>query len=238
MQQQPAQPGWYEVPGLGEIRWRDGAHWTAYRVANGVPGANWYAVEPPLIGYAFGAIFLALGLMQLFLAIVGDTPPVNAILMCALAAFWFGGAISTTNVRRLPHPASGPIAFEAVEPLPGRVEGPGAGWYPVSSRASRWWSGARWGHYLIEAGRVRPTFTGPKTYRALIVTGWVFAGLGALALAAGIVAMSVAHGSPAFWVGVFLLVGGIVVGVVGAIVFPVTRLRRSALLLPEQPPRS
>lgn len=229
--------GWYRVPGRAdEIRWRDAQHWTAYRIVKGEPGASWFAVEPPLIGYVFGAVFLALAPAQFGLAALAGDFPVSGLLMLLLAGFWLAGAISASVVRGLPLPQDGPLAFAAVEPLPGREEGPGAGWYPVGGSTSRWWSGARWGSYIAVSGRVRPTFTGPKTYRALLVTGAVIVAIGAAALLAGAIVLLLLPGGLSVWIGGFLIAAGVLLGVLGGIVFPIARMRRPALLLPEHPP--
>ncbi|WP_449276804.1 hypothetical protein [Leucobacter sp. GX24907] len=232
-----AQPGWYHVPGRDEIRWRDEQHWTAYRIARGRPGANWFAVEPPMIGYAFGAMFLALGFAQFGVAALSRSFPVTAILMLLLAALWFATGIGASIVRGLPAPQSAPLAFEAVEPLPGRVEAPGAGWYPIAGRTHRWWSGTRWGSYIVHAGRVRPTFTGPAAYRSLLITGGAVVALGVVGVLVGVALLLIVPGAVPTWGGGLLIAGGAMIGVVGAILFPVTFARRAVLLLPERPPQ-
>ncbi|MBK0417739.1 DUF2510 domain-containing protein [Leucobacter sp. CSA1] len=226
--------GWYDVPGGGGIRWRDDRHWTPYRIVDGKPGANWYATEPPLIGYVFGGFFLMIALAQFALAGLSRQFPVNGILMLLLAVFWMSAGIAGSVVRSRPAPLTTALAPECALPLPGQTEGPGAGWYAVSGSLSRWWSGTRWAHYVAQAGRVRPTFNGERTYRVMLIMAAAMTGLGVVALVVGAILLAAVEPPP--WPGVFLLIAGIVLGVVGAILFPVIRLRRPAFLLPEHPP--
>lgn len=226
--------GWYAVPGSGEVRWRDDKHWTAYRIVNDKPRANWYATEPPLIGYVFGAIFLGLGAAQGALAFITGNP-LNAIFMLLLGGFWLSAGIGGSLVRRKPRPETAPVAPLSVQPVPGQAEGPNAGWYAVTARTQRWWSGTRWGSYVFEANRVRPTFGGPRMYRGIQITALVMIGIGVLALAAGIV-LQVANSGLPTWVVLSFVLGGVVLGIVGAILFPTIRLRRASLLIPEEPP--
>lgn len=228
--------GWYPVPGTPQIRWWDGHVWTAYSIRRGLPRGDWYAVEPPGVGYAFGAIFIALGTAQLSLSLIADSSRFSAFASIALGLFWLTGAISLSAVRAKPAPASGAALPESVQPLPGQQEGPGAGWVRLSARTSRWWSGARWGQYVLESDRVRPTFGGERTYRTMQVLAFAFIGIGAIALVVGIL-MLVLHSFPSQeWVGVFVLVSGIVCAFIGAIILPIIASRKHALLLPEHPP--
>ncbi|WP_205547878.1 DUF2510 domain-containing protein [Leucobacter sp. wl10] len=228
--------GWYAVPGTAETRWWDGGHWTAYRIAGGTPRGSWYAVEPPGVAYAFGVIFLALGLVQASLALVSPSAVLAAVGPLLLGVFWLSAAIALSAVRGRPAPAMAAADPEAVQPLPGRAEGPGAGWVPLTPRLSRWWSGARWGEYVLESGRVRPTHGGARTFRVLKVMAAVALWGGLLVIAAGVVLLATGWLGSATWIGALVLIGGVAFAVVGAILIPVVHSRRHALLLPEQAP--
>ena len=234
----PAAPsipaGWYPVPRTGETRWWDGAHWSAYSFANGRPRGNWYAVEPPGIAYVFGAIFLVLGFTQLMLATLSPSAMLSGLGPLALGAFWMSSAIALSIVRSRPAPVSAPVTAEVVQPLPGWAEGAGARWVALTPNLSRWWSGARWGEYVVESNRVRPTHGGAKAYRGMRYLAWGLVGLGAFGIVVGVLLLLI--GAVPVWAGVALLVGGIAFALIGGIVFPVLYARRHALLLPEHPP--
>lgn len=230
-----APAGWYTVPGSAEVRWRDDQHWTAYRIVNGRPSADWYATEPPLIGYALGTAFLALGVAQGALAISSGNPLI-AIFMLVLGAFWLSAGIAGSVVRRKPAPVSAPIAPACAQPVPGQAEGPDAGWYPVSAQTGRWWSGTRWGSYVCESHRVRPTFGGPRMYRTVRIVALAMIVVGVLALVGGVAVLLIGGGEPA-WLGWLICVIGASLAIAGAVVFPTIGMRRGVLLMPDRPPR-
>lgn len=228
--------GWYAVPGTSETRWWNGRDWTAYSIRAGRPRGDWYAVEPPGIGYAFGPLFLVLGALLLLTSRLAEIPNYSGIGIMAVGAFWLSAAVALTIVRGRPAPASAPLGFDVVQPLPGQIEGPAAGWVPVTAKISRWWSGARWGEYILEADRVRPTHGGARSYRAAMILAFVLIGLGALALIAGIVLMAADPSGAPVWLGAAALGAGIAFVVIGGVILPVIRYRKPAFVVPEHPP--
>lgn len=234
------QPGWYPVPGVSEVRWWDGQHWAPYSIGNGGPRGNWYATEPPGIAYVFGAIFLALGLSQLFLSTLSPGISVAVLGPLLLGAFWMSAAIALSIVRSRPAPVAGTEVLDPiVQPLPGQAEGDGAAWVALTPRLSRWWSGVRWGEYVVEANRIRPTHGGAKTFRLLKIMAWVVIAIGVIAALAGIVLLILLPSDfLSRAIGVIVLCSGLGLAVVGAILFPIIHMRRHAMLLPEHPPAS
>lgn len=231
-------PGWYPVPGVGEVRWWDGQHWAAYSIGKRGPRGNWYATEPPGVAYVFGAIFLALGLLQLGLSKVASGSLFTGIGPLLLGAFWMSAAVALSIVRGRPDPAADTVVTDpVVQPLPGQVEGDGAAWIALTPRLSRWWSGARWGEYVAEANRIRPTHGGAKTFRVLKIMAWLVIAVGIIAALVGVALLVLLPPDLLSRViGVIVLCSGIVFAVVGGILFPIIQLRRHALLLPAHPP--
>jgi hypothetical protein len=231
--------GWYPTAG-GPLRWWDGQRWTGLRVKNGVPGTDWATSEQPAMAWVFGGVFLALAGLQFAVGALGSIASPNGFLTMLLAGLWFAIAVQSGAVRRIPVPVEAPVVLEAVRPLPGEQEGPGAGWYPVAPRTTRWWSGARWGEYVGTAYGVRPTFHGARSLRILTVLCWVLLGLGVLTLLAGVLLLVLgAAAASASWMaflGVFLLIAGIVVAVLGAALLLMSRYQRRALVVPAGPP--
>lgn len=232
------QPGWYPVPGVSEVRWWDGQHWAPYSIGSRGPRGNWYATEPPGIAYVFGAIFLALGLMQLLLSTMSSGMAFAGIGPLLLGAFWMSAAIALSIVRSRPAPLAGAEVLDSiVQPLPGRAEGDGAAWITLTPRLSRWWSGVRWGEYVVEANRIRPTHGGAKTFRVLKVMAWVVIAIGVIAALVGVVLLIMLPPDLlSRAIGVIVLCSGLGLAVVGAILFPIIHMRRHAMLLPEHAP--
>lgn len=231
--------GWYGVPGTSDVRWWDGTAWTPYRIRDGKPRPDFFAVEPAGVGITLGIVFLAIGTMQLFLAVLSPsagfvaTPP----FLLILGAIWLIGGVHTTNVRKLPSPQSAPVLDPSARPLPGEVEADGAGWYPVTGQVGRWWTGARWSWYLGMRHGVRPGHAGPRGYIVSMMMGWIVAGIGGLGLVAGILFMAIWAGLPGLSVlGGILIVIAVLFGGLGAFILLLTRSRRYAMLLPDTAP--
>src|SRR5690606_39052495 len=132
----------------------------------------------------------------------------------------------------LPAPSTAPVFDPSTRPLPGEVEGAGAGWYPVSGQVTRWWTGTRWSSYIGQKVGVRPTHSGERSYRLSMAVGWVLAGLGVLGALIGIVlSMTMDR-----WAGAAVLIPCVVFVIVAAIVLPLVYSRRYTMILPQQAP--
>ncbi|MCS5721755.1 DUF2510 domain-containing protein, partial [Herbiconiux sp. CPCC 203406] len=229
--------GWYPAPG-DVLRWWDGRRWTGLRVKNGVPGSDWATTEQPGAAWAFGGIFLGLAALQFLLGALGSIVSPNGIATLALAALWFAIAAQSQAVRRIPAPTGDAVVIDAVRPLPGEEEGPGAGWFPVAPRFTRWWTGTRWSQYTGTIYGVRPSFQGARAYRVLLIMSWILVGLGVLALLAGIILLVVAADSLWAAIGVIVIIGGVLIAVLGLVILLLTRYQRRILLLPTDPPQN
>jgi len=232
-------PGWYPTAD-GRLRWWDGTRWTGMRVKDGEPGIDWATTEQPTLAWVFGGVFLALALAQFSLAALGGLPPVNGVLMLAIAVLWFAIAVQGAKVRRIPVPhGTAPVVIDAVRPLPGEQEGIGAGWYPVGSRTTRWWTGTRWSQYTGTQHGLRPTFHGARGFRNYLIVCWVIAGIGVIAALVGIVMLVVVgDDTVGFAVGLVVLIGGILFAVLSGVLLLVSGVQRRLLLLPEHPPKA
>ena len=233
--------GWYRVPGTSDVRWWDGATWTPYRVRDGRPKPDVFAIEPAVTGIVLGIVFLVLAAMQMLFGALSRSSlfPWAAVVMAAAGAVWLIGGITTNGLRRLPAPQGAPFVEAVVRPLPGDVEGPGAGWYPVTGQAGRWWTGARWSWYVGMRIGVRPGHFGPRSHLISMVAGWVIAAVALVGLVLGALGIGLAvSGEEA--IGAFLGILGILFSLVFAglalFVLLLTRARRYAMVLPEGPP--
>lgn len=230
--------GWYPAPGTADVRWWDGTTWTPFRIRDGKPKPDAFAIEPPSAGLIVGILFIVIALMQFGLALIARTPGFFAtpVLFLAIAVIWIMGAHHSQAVRKLPAPQSAPIVDAVAQPLPGEVEGPDAGWYPMTAQTTRWWTGARWSWYVATRLGPRPGYAGPRGYLVSMIVGWFVAGLAVIGLLL-VVAGSVIEQGP---VTGFMIVIGIIFAVVfaGVAVFTLllTRSRRNAMLLPTSPP--
>lgn len=243
--------GWYREDSTGEVRWWNGNRWQAFRISGGHAKADWFGVEPPAVGFVFGVIWICLGLVQLSLSIMqlssgtgsgaGAASLISVSLLLALGIFFFVISGMSVQLRRMPGPSTPALAPEGARPVPGEQEGPGAGWYPVSPRAQRWFSGARWGHYLADRKGVRPTFTMITWYRVAQATGWMLVGIGVLLLVVSVIGAVVSAVVPEE-IGILfvLLIIGPLFGVVllggGIAVLVSVRTRRPETFLPTAPP--
>lgn len=230
--------GWYQVPGTADVRWWDGVMWTPYRVRDGKPRPDALAMEPPAMGLVLGIVFLVLAMMQVTAAVISQSPGNFAlpVILMSVAVIWIVSAAHTRAVRRLPVPQSAAIVDAVVQPLPGEVEGPDAGWYPVTRQASRWWTGSRWTWYLGTNLGPRPGHAGPRGYLTSMIAGWCVAGLAVIgvvvAVAGGVMEQSIFTG---FMI-TFGIMFAVVFGGLGAFALLLTRSRRNAMLLPTTPP--
>lgn len=225
--------GWYETP-TGPIRWWDGRHWTGFIIARGLPKADGATIDQPALAWVFGAMFLSLAVLQALLN------PITSIATFALAAIWWIIAFKSSAVRRIAAPTSQPVLIDETRPLPGEQEGPGSGWYPVTPQATRWWTGSRWSQYTGSRVGVRPTFHGATAIRRLLVFSWSILGVGVVSIIVAIVLLFVGAADPSNGVltgiGVFLLMAGIVLSVLGPVLLAMSRTQKRLLLLPEAPP--
>ena len=230
--------GWYPVADSSDIRWWDGAVWAPYRVRDGKPRPDLLAVEPPSMGFFLAAFFFVIAMLQLSAALVTRNPGNFAlpVLLLAAAVLWVLAASHSRAVRRMPAPQTAPYVDAEVHPLPGLVEGPDAGWHPVTSQVARWWTGARWTWYIGTKLGARPGHAGPRGYLVSMVLGWILAAIAALALVFAVVGAVVAQ-SP--WTGFVIVLGVIIAltfGGLAVFVLLLTRSRRDAMLLPVTPP--
>ena len=232
--------GWYPTT-AGRLRWWDGSRWTGLRVKNGKPGTDWATSEQPVLIIILGSLLLGLAVVQLTLSLSAQPsavlPGVPALI---LALLWLAVGAQTFAVRRIPPPFGSPTAPDVVLPLPGTVEGVGAGWEPLTPRVSRWWTGTRWTHYVATRYGVRPTFHGPRGYRRYVINTWVLVGVALASIVAGIVLplIGAESGNPLLAIlGVLLLLVGIGLSVVSGVLVILRGSQRRLLLLPKDAPQ-
>lgn len=233
-------PGWYATS-VESARWWDGKKWTGMRTKNGKPGIDWSTTEQVSVTWVLGAVFAALGSVQFALGTITPGVTFAGIPMLIVAALWFGIGIQTSIVLRIPTPTSAPLMLDVFRPLPGEQEGPGAGWYPISATASRWWTGARWTQYTNSKFGIRPTFHGPQTK---ITLRWFSIGVFALAAIVaiiGIVLIVVGTNDPSNYtasvIGWVMAIGGVAFAALGALVLAMSRYQTRLLFPPAEPPR-
>lgn len=231
---QAAPMGWYPVPGKTDVRWWDGAGWAPYRMRDGRPKGDAFAIEPANTGLILGILFIVLGVLQsAAYSLSGDLFFVAApMLFVVTGVVAIAGGAHSSAVRKLPTPQTAPVFDPSTRPLPGEVEGDGAGWYPVAGQVGRWWTGTRWSWYVAQKFGVRPGQEGPLGYRISMMAGWACAGIGALGVVFGIL---MAAALDVFAGVLIVIVAGILV-LGGGLVLLVVYLRRYALILPEKAP--
>lgn len=230
--------GWYEVPGTSDVRWWDGTMWAPYRIRDGRPRPDVLAVEPPEMGFVLGIVFFVLAMLQLSAAFATRSTGnlVLPVLLLAAAVIWIVGAGYTRGLRRVAAPQTAPVVDPVARPLPGEVEGPDAGWYPMTGQVSRWWTGSRWSWYIASKVGARPGHTGPRGYLVSMIAGWVIAAIAVVGL---IVAVAGAVMEQGWYSGGMIAIGIIVALIFGglaAFALLLTRSRRNAMLLPSTPP--
>lgn len=225
--------GWYAFPPAGQPRWWNGVDWTAYKLKNGRPRADAYAVEPPSMGWVLGGMFALIGLMNLLMGLLNPGMGALSIVWFAVSVVWFIGAGRDHARRRVPPPTTAPSVDAELRPFPGEADAAGAGWYVVTGAVLRWWTGTRWAHYVLDRGRVRPTHFAPRAFRASMITCAVIGGLGLLSLVGGIVLANTTEESDA---GIALAVLGGAFIFIALILLISVYARRYALILPAKPP--
>ncbi|WP_291050643.1 DUF2510 domain-containing protein [Herbiconiux sp.] len=230
-------PGWYPTP-AGPLRWWEGRKWTGFRIKQGRPGTDWASAEQPVLAWVFGGLFAALAALQFTLGALTGSVSIAGIGMLVLAALWFGIAVQSQAVQRIPVPAGAAVAPEVIRPLPREQEGAGAGWYPVARKTTRWWTGARWSQYVGTALGIRPTFHGARALRILLAMAWTVLGFGVLGALVGIVFVAADGDGTVLFIGVMFIIGGALVAVLGLVLLLLTRFQRRILLLPADPPRT
>lgn len=226
--------GWYSEAVASDARWWDGAGWTPYRIRDGKPRTDAFAVEPGNTGILMGFVFIMLGITQWSTAQLaeGTIFSVTPVFFFIGGVLWLIGGFRNAQLRKLPPPQTAPVVDPVTRPLPGEAEGPGAGWYPVAGRVTRWWTGSQWSPYIAQKFGVRPTLNGLLGYRILMIVGWVLGGGGVLCIVLGLAA-AWASGVIA---ATFLITLGAVGVVVGAILLPVIYVRRYTMILPPSAP--
>ncbi|WP_440711389.1 DUF2510 domain-containing protein [Herbiconiux sp. YIM B11900] len=234
-------PGWYPTP-AGPLRWWEGRKWTGFRIKQGRPGTDWASAEQPVLAWVFGGLFAALAALQFALGALTGSVSIAGIAMLVLSALWFGIAVQSQAVQRIPVPTGAAVAPEVIRPLPGEQEGADAGWYPVARKTTRWWTGARWSQYVGTAYGIRPTFHGARALRILLAMAWTVLGVGLLSTLAGVVFVAAdsatdGHGT-VLLIGILFIVGGVLVAVLGLVLLLLSRLQRRILLPPADPPRT
>lgn len=239
--------GWYPVPGTTEVRWWDGRMWTPYKLRNGAPKPEAFAIEPASTGITLGIVFVVIGITQVGLSTFGRSEFSPAWLFFVVGIIWLIGGAHGQRIAKMPPPMTAPIVDADLHPLPGAVEHarpvagagqdavPGAGWYPVAGNVSRWWTGARWSWYVAQKVGVRPGHSGPRAYAVTMVVGWAILGLTLIGLF--ISGVSLFDGTPlGIGVGVIALVVTLVFIGLGLFLVLYTRARRYAFLIPDGPP--
>jgi hypothetical protein len=209
-------------------------------VREGKPRPDAFAVEPGDIGLVLGIVFLVLASTQLTIGLASRQgfASITPALFFAVGVIWIVGGIRTRRVRKSPPPQGAPVFDPSTRPLPGEVEADGAGWYAVAGQVTRWWTGARWTWYVGQRYGVRPGHIGPRGYFVSMITGAVLAGIGVLALLAGILMAAFVGGDPVGGViGVVLIVVGVILALMGGLVLLLIHSRRFSLILPKAPPQ-
>lgn len=231
-------PGWYATRSE-LVRWWDGRVWSGSRIRRGRVGVDWAVTESPAVAWTMGAVFLSLALLQGTFAATAGSWPFSAVTTLLLGALFLAMAAQTTAVRRTPAPQGDPLDPDAVRPLPGAVEGPGAGWYPISRTMSRWWTGTRWTAYTLTRWGIRPTFHAEAALQTLVIVAILVAALAVAAVVAGIVTLVLAAGGSditAIVRGWMLAGGGVVFAALVGVILAMTRTQTRLLLLPSEPP--
>jgi hypothetical protein len=229
--------GWFPVAGTADVRWWDGAGWTPYRLREGTPRPDAFAIEPANISLVLGFMFIVLGATQFGTytryfdqSLLIFTP----VLLFVVGFLWLFSGVRARRLTKLPAPTTLPVFVASTRPLPGEVEEADAGWYSMSGQVTRWWTGARWSPYIQQKLGVRPTHSGERAYRISMITGWIFAGLGALGTVLGFILIY----ALVWWVGAAIVVAALLGGVVGGLMVVFTCIRRYTMILPPHAPTS
>ena len=226
--------GWFPVPGTADVRWWDGGRWTPYRFRDGKPRPDAFAVEPDNFGVVFGVVFIALGITQGSTYNLSGQPffAVAPLLFILSGIVWLVGGIRSSQLKKLPAPLAAPMFDPSIRPLPGEVEGPGAGWIPVAGQVTRWWTGSQWSSYIGQKFGVRPTHAGDRSYRAVMAVGWVLGALSVLGVIAGVIVFSALER----WTAAAIILPAVILLIVAVLVLVLTHVRRYMMVLPPTPP--
>lgn len=226
--------GWYPVVGTSDVRWWDGAVWTPYRLRGGTPRPDAFANEPESNGLVLGFVFIVLAITQLSTRSFSDQPFFTflPVLFLVTGVLWLIGGWRMSQLSKQPAPSTVPVFEPSTRPLPGEVEGAGAGWFAVSGFVTRWWTGTRWSEYVGQKFGVRPTQYGDRTYRVSMIIGWILAVLGVIGTVLGFVLIYALDR----WVGTSIVIPAMICILIGGILLPIIYLRRYTLILPPTPP--
>lgn len=228
--------GWFPVPGTTDVRWWDGAGWTPYRLRDSGPRPDAFAIEPGGTGLTLGFVFIVLGFTQFGTYNLSGQPlfAFTPVLFFVSGAVWVIGGFRANRLKQISPPSTVPVFAPSTRPLPGEVEGPSAGWYPVSGSVTRWWSGTRWSGYVGQKLGVRPTHSGARTYRTAMILGGVLAGVGVVGAAFCFFVIT-ALGR---WASMMIVIPAVIFVLGGVAVLLSVHLRRYTLIVPPQPPRA
>ena len=184
-------PGWYVVSGTGEVRWWDGAKFRQVQLRDGVAHYDQFRSQSPGPSIAVGIILMALCAMRIGLDPTDPYGLVSSVALLVVAALSIVLGIRGRSIEKRPAPTTAAYADPRTMPWPGQTEpGPIApGWYAAPSRRiPRWWSGARWGEYLI-LRRFPMPISGQRTRH--VVAAWIVGVLFGLLTLAGVILLLV-----------------------------------------------
>lgn len=226
--------GWFPVVGTADVRWWDGTTWTPYRIRDRRVRADAFNFEPGKQGVLLGSLFIGLGIVQFlnYSRLDSNVFSITPSFFVIAGVVWLIGGFQVNQLKKLPAPSTVPIFDALTRPLPGEAEGAAAGWYPVSGKITRWWTGTQWSPYIAQKLGVRPTHFGPRSYRNAMILGAIFVGLGVLGAVLGFTLM----GALGTFGGLVIAIPALVFALVGGLVLLTVYLRRYTLLIPPHPP--
>lgn len=238
--------GWYEVPGVPgtpgapSVRWWTGTMWGGLAVRDGAVKAdpNYSAAPTPALWVVAGFLGLV-GAARTWASFAGSRfdafTLAQTVFVWVLAAAMAYVAVVTMRIRNLPRPVT-PAAPAAVQPLPGTIEGPDAGWYPAPTPDhERYWSGARWSHYVWSRGTITPTFAFDRLQARSQLALTVFASVLGLLAVTGLIAALVLPSSLKA-LGVAMAVAGVIGAAITGGTSAMIARRRRTHGIPADPP--
>lgn len=173
-------PGWYEVPGTPLVRWWDGTSFRPAQLTQAGVKFDKFTTTTPTVGYTTGALFIALGVLRLVLLTAGPMDFFLGIAFIVIGILQLIAGANSAKLARLPMPHSEPVWDARVMPMPGQTEpGPIApGFYAAPSASMpRWWTGARWGEYLLVRHRPMPIVGQYQQLKGAAVAAYVAIGV-------------------------------------------------------------